>query len=799
MNNEELKEFCLNLVKAESASQVNKILKIHELINDNSAWRDFGDRENNFSTAGNQQNRPEVALVEKIINSIDSTLTKECISKGIDPESSEAPQSIDNAIESFYNVKNGKLTELTANERTKLAEKSVGIVASGFSAKKGYGSYSIFDFGEGQKPRDIPNTFMSIGKSNKIKIPFVQGKFNMGGTGVFRFAPSEACQLLVTKRNPNLNENLGEDDDSNWSFTIVKRIHQDNFKSSKFVYLVNPQNNDPSLNNVFSFRADSLDILPGKYPDPYGTSMMYGSYIKLYEYKMDGLKSNITLDLYNRLSLLIPNIPLPIRLYERREGYKANSSETTLNGISVRLEEDKTNNLESEDWPITIPLSVEGITITIKVFAFKESENSKRPTAKYTKEEGVIFVINGQTHGHFPRSFFKRKRVGLSLLSDCLIAIVDCSNLSQTMKEDLFMNSRDRLVETGDLKSKIESQIEKLLKEHPGLVALKQARHQKLIQDKIGDSKPLEDIINGIMKSSPSLSSLFIKGTRIKNPFDLRPGNKEEEFIGEEFPTTFTLVKKYPESNPRNFPNNNDSLRIQFKTDVRNDYFDREKDPGEHILLLNGERFRGGYFMNLWNGIATLNIDLNQKYYIGDVLNFTSIIKDISHLNEPFESDFFVEITKPQDKSKSKSKGDRKKHTKPGDGNSKENNALALPNLVEVEKNDENWKKFKFSDETALSYVNMGEDSTPTFFINMHNIYFLNEKKLNRTINIEIIDEQYKTSNVLIGMSLLKSEKDGELKLKEDYGIEELIKDVTKSTSMVLLPMIVQLGELKLD
>ncbi len=29
----------------------------------------------------------------------------------------------------------------------------------------------------------IPNTFLSIDKNNKLKILFVQGKFNMGGTG----------------------------------------------------------------------------------------------------------------------------------------------------------------------------------------------------------------------------------------------------------------------------------------------------------------------------------------------------------------------------------------------------------------------------------------------------------------------------------------------------------------------------------------------------------------------------------------------------------------------------------------
>ena len=41
----------------------------------------------------------------------------------------------------------------------------------------------IVDRGEGQSPRRMPNTILSINKTNKLKVPFVQGKFNMGGTG----------------------------------------------------------------------------------------------------------------------------------------------------------------------------------------------------------------------------------------------------------------------------------------------------------------------------------------------------------------------------------------------------------------------------------------------------------------------------------------------------------------------------------------------------------------------------------------------------------------------------------------
>ena len=58
--------------------------------------------------------------------------------------------------------------------------------------------------------------------------------------------------------------------------------------------------------------------------------MKYGSFIKLYEYQVDNRnRTNITLDLYNRLSLLMPSLALPVRLYERREGYTGTVEDVT--------------------------------------------------------------------------------------------------------------------------------------------------------------------------------------------------------------------------------------------------------------------------------------------------------------------------------------------------------------------------------------------------------------------------------------------------------------------------------------
>lgn len=85
--------------------------------NDPSAWKYYGDMENNFSTIGNQQRSPAAALVEKLINSVDAVLIKECISRGISPQSTKAPQSIQQALKEFSSIREGKLSNVEIYER----------------------------------------------------------------------------------------------------------------------------------------------------------------------------------------------------------------------------------------------------------------------------------------------------------------------------------------------------------------------------------------------------------------------------------------------------------------------------------------------------------------------------------------------------------------------------------------------------------------------------------------------------------------------------------------------------------
>ena len=216
----------------------------------------------------------------------------------------------------------------------------------------------------------------------------------------------------------------------------------------------------PGRGGVLRFTAESMPIFPeGR--NAYARVSEWGTLVKLYEYAVTGLKGHILRKdgMLSRMDILLPDVALPIRFHECRHGYRghAGSFETTLTGLSVRLDDDKGENLEPK-FPNSCPMSVAGEHMTATIYAFKKGRADA-----YRKNEGIIFTVNGQTHAHLTLDFFRRKTVGLSYLADSILVTVDCTALSGRAREDLFMNSRDRL-SAAPLRHAMEDEIEVLLR-----------------------------------------------------------------------------------------------------------------------------------------------------------------------------------------------------------------------------------------------------------------------------------------------------------------------------------------------
>src|SRR5262245_11646228 len=102
MNNDQLKDLCLKLMKTDSEDEIVKILEDYGYWENPINWRYYGDKENNYSAAGDQADEAEAAMVEKITNSRDAILMNECMVRGIDPKGDDAPGGVREAVAEFF-------------------------------------------------------------------------------------------------------------------------------------------------------------------------------------------------------------------------------------------------------------------------------------------------------------------------------------------------------------------------------------------------------------------------------------------------------------------------------------------------------------------------------------------------------------------------------------------------------------------------------------------------------------------------------------------------------------------------
>ena len=314
-------ELCLELMRADSEDEVIRLLDGAGYWSDPDVWRDVGDDNGNYATIGNQQSEAVAALIEKIVNSVDSRLTNACLEAGISPTSDGAPESIREAVAIFFEHRSRPLAEThgrvaywaTAEGRL------LTVAATGYRPPEpGWPSITVADAGEGQVPDAFPTTFMSLHRTNKLRIPFVQGKFNMGGTGALQFCDGRhRLQLVVSRRNPRLVPRDASPRDSQWGFTVVRReAPSGRARSSVFTYLAPVQVKSGEPQGVLGFDADTWPIFPeanSAVRDAYHRHSQHGALIKLYEYRWRGTRTNVVLGgdgLLRRLDQGLPEIAL---------------------------------------------------------------------------------------------------------------------------------------------------------------------------------------------------------------------------------------------------------------------------------------------------------------------------------------------------------------------------------------------------------------------------------------------------------------------------------------------------------
>ena len=841
LDNNQCRELCLKLLHAETENEVVEILKKSNLWYHEENWRLLSDSPSNWSTVGNQQSKSVPSLIEKLVNSIDTVLISTCIQNGVDPRSPEAPQNMYDAIEKFFNIPNGMLGDISGGERSKLAQ-FIHLVATGIPKRDP--CYTVIDQGEGQTPTNIHSTILSLpgrkGNPNKKGIPFVQGIFNMGGTGVIPFCGKQSIQLIITKRNPKLLPDSAYDKDKLWSFTVIRRRAPSKSRSSSVIEYLAPINvSGRELNDTLTFSADSIPALPKAYDKrakstaehAYSKPMSYGTCIKLYEYQIGPRKANIQFDLNYELSRHFFKMGLPIRLDERRlvgydrKKFSGHTFDTTLAGMSVRLEEGRNDLIKEKQFGAINIQNVGELNYTIHVLQNIEHKNRNR----YHAGAEIQIIVNGQQHGTLPKSLFSRKSVGLDHIESDLFVILDATNISVQGRENLFMASRDRL-RAGDEKVELEKSLIEELKDNERLHELNEEAKQKALEKAMKDTRTLQDVFSKLVKKDPVLAKFFPQLGPVVKPAGFKWKKTSGTYVGKKTPSFFRLGnddKKFKLQCPMN-----KHATLIFEHNAENDYFRRPVRPAKLKIyawnkkkkdyVQNRDLFKS---INTTNGISKLKFQPLPKSKAGDehTIKIELIDKKFSNDHPKLATifkgkiKFYKSLSKTQIRkcqcechnaggtsgcNKCKENHKSKKPAKPytrtpvqiiGEGEG----GMSLPIPVPVHENDENWDRFGFTKSTGFKVTYDAKDFM--VYVNMDNEFLLQE--LVGENEPDFVLTLYKSAMALVAFGIYhkldKKQTESREDERPDYenmSTQERAGEVSDGIAMVLLPIITKLG-----
>ena len=549
-------------------TEIDKIIKDDSSLNNSQNWHPYGDNKGNFGTFESQQYHPVPALIEKITNSIDAILIKECIKKGIDPKSKKAPKSMKEAVALFYNVRDGEIGELDSKARRELAE-NIQVLAFG---DKRQPSIVIYDDGEGQSPDFFNKTFLSLHTNNKTNIHFVQGKYNMGSTGAVVFCGENKYQLIASKKYEKSPNNL------KFGYTLIRRhplSYDEEYEYGKATWYEYFYPN----NCIPSFNINSIDI------GLYNRKFISGSIVKLFSYQLTrGSRSDITLDLWRDLNQYMFNLPLPVIVFEKRD-YKSKTPAKPLLGNRTRIAIDDRNSVE-KIIPFNIPQNSAVGEVNIEAILFKYSVDH----SEFINHKSIIFTLNGQVHGFEGQSFISQE-LGFSLLKKHLLIHVDCTKIPTSIRQDLFMSNRTHLKQ-GPKTENLRDVIINFIRKSEELKELNTDRRNSIFHDSESDKELLTDLLSklpvdkdvlNLLRKDGMLNFLKIDGRRFK------PASPIKQRKLSRFPSIFNLKHSDNGKLYKTIPINGQG-KVIIETDVEDDYLFRPYEKGNFEIEILQKR-----------------------------------------------------------------------------------------------------------------------------------------------------------------------------------------------------------------
>jgi len=745
-----------NLYNAKNEDAITQIIQNSSRLSDPSNWYPLDGNESNFGVVENQQSNPVAALVEKITNSIDAILMRKCFEAGIDPKSADAPRSIEDAIERFFpDHRNWDLTE-PRNEQARALQ----LLADSEPGDTANTSLIIYDNGEGQHPEDFEDTFLSLLRGNKNEVHFVQGKYNMGGTGALVFCGKQRYQLIASKKY----------DGSGWfGFTLVRKHpltaqEKQTKKNTWYEYFKLDE-------EIPAFEIDELDLRLHE------TRFRTGTIIKLYSYDTKGNR-HLRRDMSRSLQEFLYEPALPFYVVERPERYPNDNVLTgVVYGLKRQLDPTQNDYIEEMFSEVINDKHMGQVRVTVHVFAIRAKGKKPKATKEYIRREyfknnmSVLFSMNGQVHGHYTTEFITRT-LKFNLLRDYLLIHVDCTGMQIDFRNELFMASRDRLKQGEEatyLRKKLgdslkSGQLKEVYKRRKDNISVESADDDSLLKN-FAEKLPINNELRGLLNQTFKLDAEDKPKPKRKTPS--KDNGTAEEFNPQRYPSFFNV--KVKEKNGRTVVSVplNGTKTVEFDSDVESQFFDRIEEPGDMkiaIMTYTPNDVTGGTEKGTVNDISDvltvsrrspqkgkIKVVFNptKEVQVGDEMQIRVDLESPAHPDGTFQHILWVKVTEP------KSENPQKVPMQD------EAEKLGLPNYVLVYERKPNedsevktWADIEDAAGIEMSYDDVMHpvlegDTLETIYINMDCSVLKNYKSKQKRISpeqVQLADRRYITS-----------------------------------------------------
>ena len=745
-------QLCEKLLQAKSEEEIDKIIKSSTDMSDARNWQHLNNNEDNWGIVSNQSSSAIKALTELLTNSTDALMMKKVDQAGIPFDSDKAPQSMQDCKDKFFSDDKYNTREFARkNLYLGVMEQNCCLIA---------------DNGIGQHPDNMPQTLLSFSKGGKKEIKFVQGRFNMGSSGVLRFCGRKGYRLIITRHYKK---------QSQWGWALTRWKPSSSASSTKIA----------EYYGIGKFSMNSLRVME---KGETAIELQSGTLIKLYSYSTlpkgyGELQSKVEENLFDTI------FPFCFEDF-RHKSYGSHSDPRQRKGIDSRLvkglkESTILSTSRRDSTPFKEEQSIVSIDDNLGKIKIRKFITEKRRSESFLSRHRVLYISNGQVMRKEQR-FMVKSQFELGNLQDKLILVIDMSDLNDVAQADIFMGDRERFCQDTQIAKDFNAKIVQLIKSDS---FLKDFNHRSGFDRESIKLTATPRKLKDFFSKNSWLKDILVENKKVLNIFTRKKKSTRPRVDLFYSPSFIEIQSNRLKGIPIEIA---DKRKISFNTDVQDYYLSRDSDQGELIIEPNidldydcHDTKDGVLKINFKRPSSINNISPSSRKYIvklGDKSMEQFVYTEI-------ELEY---IDNTQNPSSSEEKGKRKPPTisQPKD----------LPQILWTSKSGKSL--ISNSDEACVSWEETGisfsledggaiADKGDVIFINYDNICF------QRTLNSIPKSDQSKQAEryqFAMALALMAYKSDLQNKNKMDHALteleEELVKLYAQSCAKVMLSII---------